>query len=285
MHILITGASGFIGQELTTALVLSSEDIHLTITDIVEPQIPTASTSSSHRITTIKSDLTSPDSVSTLLHKAFDAIYLLHGIMSGGSESDLDLGLRVNVDSFRLTLDTLRKNHPGTTVVFPSSLAVYGPTSTGELVSESTCPIPQSSYGSEKLIVETLINDYSRRGLIDGRIARLPTVIVRPGKPTAAASSFASGIVRESLKGEKNILPVEENLAMWVCSPQTVVKNLLAIRTVPKEKFGTSRTVCLPGQTVTVKQILDALEAVGGKETRALVEKKRDTEVERIVKR
>jgi len=145
-------------------------------------------------------------------------------------------------------------------------------------------PAPAEQLWRAETYHETLLNDYSRRGLLDGRIARLPTVIVRPGKPSAAASSFASGIVRESLMGERNVLPVEEELEMWVCSPQIVVKNLIAIRNIPKETFGKSRVVCLPGQTVTVRQILDALEEVGGKEKRALVEKRRDPVNEDIVK-
>jgi nucleoside-diphosphate-sugar epimerase len=285
MHILITGASGFIGQALTTALLTSLPDLHLTITDIVEPCIPDASSKDSHRITTLKSDLTSPSSVDAVLSKSYDTIYLLHGIMSSGAEANLELGLAVNVDSFRLILDVLRKEHKGTMVIFPSSLAVYGPTSADETVSEKTCPIPQSSYGTQKLIVETLLNDYSRRGLLDARIARLPTVMVRPGTPTAAASSFASGIIRESLKGEKNVLPVDEKLAMWVCSPKIVVENLVKLRSVGKERFGLSRVVCLPGQVVSVGEILDVLEEVGGKEARELVEKKRDETIERIVGR
>lgn len=101
-------------------------------------------------------------------------------------------------------------------------------------------------------MVETYINDFSRRGLLDGRIVRLPTVIVRPGAPSAAASSFASGIVREPLKGEKSVLPVSRDLKMWVCSPETVVRNLVLVKDVPKDKFGSNRTVNLPGITITV---------------------------------
>jgi len=203
--------------------------------------------------------------------------------MSSGAESNLDLGLSVNVDSFRLILDVLRKEHKGTMVIFPSSLAVYGPTSPNEIVNERTCPIPQSSYGTQKLIVETLLNDFSRRGLLDARVARLPTVIVRPGTPTAAASSFASGIVRESLNGVKNVLPVDEGLEMWVCSPKIVVENLVRLRSVDEKKFALSRVVCLPGQVVRVSEILDVLEDFGGKEARGLVEKKRDESIEKIV--
>lgn len=280
--ILITGAGGFIGASLTTALISSNLGLTLTVTDITAP--PT----SSPRVTSIASNLTDASSVQSLLSTSYDAIYLLHGIMSSGSEANLPLSTQVNIDSFRLILQTLIIDHPGTKVIFPSSLAVYGPCSdTDELVCETTCPLPQSSYGTQKLVIETLINDYSRRGLLDGRIARLPTVIVRPGAPTAAASSFASGIVREPLQGIKSSLPVSEDLEMWICSPYIVVANLINLSEVPREKFAGfgSRVVCLPGQVVTVGKILNELEAVGGKEARNLVVKETDEAVETIVKR
>lgn len=281
-YILITGAGGFIGQELAVSLLASSPTIHLVLADVFQPPNP-----SSSRAESTKSDLTQPSAVSSLLSsRTWSACYLLHGIMSGGAEANLDLGLSVNIDSHRLVLDHLRVHQPGTVVVFPSSLAIYGPPNPeNPVISESTIPIPQSSYGAEKLIVETLLNDYSRRGLLDGRICRLPTVIVRPGAPSAAASSFASGIVREPLKGEGSVLPVSRDLEMWVCSPKTVVRNLVAIKDVPAEKFGANRgrTVNLPGQTVKVGQILDALRDVGGQKALDLVEEKRDAKVEAIV--
>lgn len=281
-HILITGAGGFIGQELAGALLHADPTFHLTLADVFEP-----TNLDSARATSSQVDLTKPAAVESLLgSQKWDACYLLHGIMSGGAEANLDLGLAVNLDSHRLVLDHLRKNQPGTVVIFPSSLAVYGPPSSpGEEYTEETMPIPQSSYGAEKLIIETLVNDFSRRGLLDGRVVRLPTVIVRPGAPSAAASSFASGIVREPLKGEKSILPVKKDLLMWVCSPKTVVKNLVAIKDVPKSKFGQNkgRVVNLPGQTVNVGSILEALGKVGGEKALALVEEKLDPKVEAIV--
>ncbi|KAK1982380.1 NAD-dependent epimerase/dehydratase [Colletotrichum cereale] len=287
-HILITGAAGFIGQELITALLLSSPSIHLTVTDIAMPSIPSQSFPHASRVTAVQTDLTSPGAVASLLahHSRFNAIYLLHGIMSGGAEANLELGLRVNLDSHRFVLDALRQEtspHRGTVVVFPSSLAVYGPAAPGQVNTESTCTTPQSSYGAQKLMVETLLGDYSRRGLLDGRVVRLPTVIVRPGAPSAAASSFASGIVRESLKGEENVLPVRPELAMWVCSPRTVVGNLVAVKDISRDQFGLSRVVNLPGVTVTVADILDALEIIGGTEARGLVREERNPQIEAIV--
>ena len=279
-RILITGGNGFVGQDLLEALILSDPDVHVTVTDLVYPPIPAATGPYDRRITSLCADFTTPEGVSNTFTRRFDTVYILHGLMSGGAEANLDLGLKVNVDSVRNVLDYLRKNYSGTKVVFTSSCAVYGKE---ELVTEATLPVPQTSYGSEKLIIELLVNDFSRRGLLDGRIVRLPTVIVRPGEPSAAASSFASGIVRESLKGIPNILPVPKSTEMWVCSPRTVVQNLIKIKDVPASAFGASRIVNLPGITVTVQQILDALEEVGGKEAVALVKEERDDKIEGIV--
>ncbi|KAH6668090.1 NAD dependent epimerase/dehydratase [Plectosphaerella plurivora] len=277
-EILITGGAGFIGQALVSALLAADSSLKVTLTDVVQPPVPAGQES---RVTSLKADLTDPSAVASLLDRRFAAVYVLHGLMSGGAEANLDLGLRVNVDSVRVILDRLRASHPGTVVVFASSCAVYGK---ADPVRElETLPQPKSSYGAEKLIVELLLNDYSRRGLLDGRIVRLPTVIVRPGAPSAAASSFASGIVRESLQGVKNVLPVARDLEMWVCSPATVVKNLVKVKDVPAEKLGGTRIVNLPGITVTVQEILDALEQVGGKEALGYLEEKRDPAIEAIV--
>ncbi|KAI0012130.1 NAD-dependent epimerase/dehydratase [Xylariaceae sp. FL0662B] len=282
-NILITGAAGFIGQELAEALIESSSTVKLTITDVIEPSIPHSSSQHKSRITAVKCDLTDPSVIETLLATPFTAVYLLHGLMSGGAEANMELGWRVNWDSHRGILDYLRRHLPGTVVIFPSSLAVYGPSAPGCVTSEDTCPMPQSSYGAQKLMVETYLNDFSRRGLLDGRIVRLPTVIVRPGAPSAAASSFASGIVREPLRGEKSVLPVSRDLEMWVCSPGTVVRNLVYVKDVPREAFGITRVVNLPGITVTVDQILQALQEVGGDKARNLVEEARDPKIEAIV--
>lgn len=283
-HILITGAGGFIGQELVAPLLASSPDTHVTITDLAEPPVPQAAADQARRITSLAADLTSPDAVDRLVRpRRFEAVYLLHGLMSSGSEADLELGLRVNVDSARSVLDALRRLWPGTKVIFTSSCAVYGPCDR-PITEAGVVPQPLSSYGAEKLIVELLLNDFSRRGLLDGRIVRLPTIMVRPGKPTAAASSFASGIVRESLQGIPNILPVPRDVGMWICSPATVIKNLIKVKEIPGGEFGGSRIVNLPGITVTVQDILDAVEQVGGEEAVRLVREEEDEALCRIVK-
>lgn len=204
--------------------------------------------------------------------------------MSSGSEANLDLGLSVNFESVRTLLDTIRAQRPGIKVIFTSSCAVYGRAAVANVATETDIvAMPESSYGTQKLMIEFLINDYSRRGLIDGRTVRLPTVFVRAGAPTAAASSFVSGIVREPVKGVAAELPVDPSIGIWLTSPRTLAANLVHAVKVPAEAFGHFRQVLLPGYTATSGEILEALEKVAGRETRALVTEKRDEATERIV--
>ncbi|KAK6865911.1 hypothetical protein PG995_002439 [Apiospora arundinis] len=282
-HILVTGAAGFIGQLLATALLESSTELYLTLTDVIEPPIPSAASQYASRITTTKSDLTDTQAIASLFSTRFTTVYLLHGLMSGAAEAQYELGWKVNWDSHRAILDHLSIHNPGVVAIFTSSLAVYGPASPSEVITEMTGALPRSNYGTQKLMVETYLNNLSRKGLVDGRTVRLPTVIVRPGAPSAAASSFASGIVREPLKGERSVLPVPRDLEVWVCSPQTVVKNLVRVKDVENYVFGITRTVNLPGIVVTVQDILDALEAVGGREALSLIDETPDPEVNAIV--
>jgi nucleoside-diphosphate-sugar epimerase len=283
MNILITGAGGFIGQRLAAALMIDPTVQSLTLTDVREPKVPSVSKTAC-RVTAVAADLTQLSVCRSLIEKAFTHVFLLHGIMSGAAEANLELGLKVNVDSMRYLLDQLRQIRPPVRVVFPSSLAVFGPTAEDTVVDESTLPMPQSSYGAQKQMCEILVNDFSRRGLLDGRIVRLPTIIVRPGQPTGAASSFCSGIIREPLNGISSVLPVSKDLKLWVCSTRTVIRNLIVARDVPASAFGSgSRITNLPGITVSVREMLSALEQVGGKKALDLVEEKPDEAIARIV--
>lgn len=162
--------------------------------------------------------------------------------------------------------------------IFTSSLAVYGGP-LPEIVNSSTIATPEGAYGTGKLVAELLVNEYTRRGFIDGRILRLPTIVVRPGVPSAATSAFISGIIREPLHGEQAICPVgdsfdspELQLAAWVCSPQTVIRNFVIAKSIPADKFlKHTRAVYLPGFTTTVKQELEALAEVAGKKALDLI--------------
>ncbi|KAK7063381.1 putative nucleoside-diphosphate-sugar epimerase protein [Favolaschia claudopus] len=286
-HILITGAAGFVAQQLTSALLAAAPDYHLTLTDIVSPSSPDPS-----RTTSIQADLTDPAEVASLLSSQapWHAIYALHGVMSSTSESHLELGYKVNLDAHRHIYDYLLAHpspSPKVKVIFTSSCAIYGPPSTAgptRTFTEHTLPLPQTSYGTQKLMIEALLTDYTRRGILDARIARLPSVVVRAGAPTGAASSWMSGILREPLNGQPSILPVDKNLDVWLCSPGTVVHNLILLKDIPEEKFQKylSRAVNLPGITVGVKEMLDVLEEVGGKEARGLVREEVDEKTEKI---
>jgi nucleoside-diphosphate-sugar epimerase len=144
--------------------------------------------------------------------------------------------------------------------------------------------MPQSSYGVQKMIGELLVGDYSRKGYLDGRAVRLPTIVVRPGKPNAAASSFASGIIREPLAGVEAICPVDAGTAMWVLSPAAAIANLLHAHELPAERWAGPRSLSLPGLTVSVHAMLDALASVGGAGARARVRMQPDARIEAIVR-
>ncbi|KAK7036708.1 hypothetical protein VNI00_011373 [Paramarasmius palmivorus] len=292
--VLITGAAGWLGGLLSGALIEDPKtpNPHFILADIVEPKTPQGA-----KAVTFKADLTDPAQIDKLFNTEFgipDTIYCLHGIMSRGSEDNFDLGLKVNIDSIREMLQAARKY--GSKVsspikfVFTSSLAVYGGP-LPEVVKPDTIATPEGAYGTGKLSSELLVNEFTRRGYVDGRIIRLPTIVVRPGVPSAATSAFISGIIREPLKGVEAICPIgdsldspELNLAAWVASPEITIKNFVIAKHVPADKFFKhTRVVCLPGFTTTVREELEALEKVAGKDALKLVKFKDDPTNRRIV--
>ncbi|KAF2747719.1 NAD(P)-binding protein [Sporormia fimetaria CBS 119925] len=286
MTILITGASGFVGRILAQHIHTIYPDTPLLLIDIETPLSP--SPTPCDHIKCLSTDLTDPTSTSDLIKThapTLRTVYILHGIMSSASESNLSLGLSVNLDSIRHLLDSLHTHTPGIKVIFTSSCAVYGRSAVTNTATEATItPFPESSYGTQKLMIEYLLNDYSRRGLLDGRIVRLPTIFVRSGKPTAAASSFVSGIVREPVHGVESEVPVDPEIGIWLASPRCLARNLVHAMEVEKVRFGSHRTVLLPGFTACSREILECLEKVAGREVRERVREKRDEGIERIVR-
>lgn len=211
-----------------------------------------------------------------------DALFHLAAVVSAGAEADFDLGMRVNVDGMRAVLEVCRRQRVPPRLVFTSSVAAFG----GDLpdvVLDSTAATPQSSYGTQKVIGELLVNDYTRKGFIDGRTIRLPTIVVRPGKPNRAASGFMSSILREPLNGEPAVCPVLPEARMWILSPQRAVDALIRAMELSGAELGVNRTINAPGITVSVAQALAALERAAGKETGALVRIERDASIEKIV--
>ncbi|RMD43119.1 hypothetical protein DV735_g1977, partial [Chaetothyriales sp. CBS 134920] len=279
MKILVTGAGGFIGQFLAREL-LNDPSHQLILTDVVEFSVPRGSKHPKNA-TVVKADLSEDRSVVT---SDLNAIYLFHGIMSAGSEANFDLGLKVNLDVTRAVLDDIRRICPGIRVIYSSSLAVYG-RPFPDVMTEDVFPTPEGSYGAQKLICEVLINDMTRRGLIDGFILRFPTISVRPGKPTAAASSFISGIIREPLARTECVLPIKDrSFPSWVCSPRTLISNLIHTLSVPSDALPShKRAVNAPGRLATIQDMLDALEKVAGKEFLQYVKEEHDEALAKIL--
>lgn len=283
MRILITGAAGFIGQLVAKKLLEDRKAAHsLILTDIIEPPTPTNIHSSSN-VQAIKADLcTQSEAVVT---KDIEAAFVFHGIMSSGAEADFDLGMKANFDATRALLETIRKTCPGARVIYASSQAVYNNSVTLP-VTESQMPTPETSYGAEKMMCEYLITEYTRRGFIDGISLRFPTVCVRPGKPTAAASSFISGMIREPMNGVKCVIPLEDKQwRHWLCSPRILVQNLIYAAT----RFDTNRlakfdrAINFPGIGVSIQDMMDSLERVGGKDKLALLEMKEQEDLKKIL--
>ena len=281
MHILITGGAGFIGQILAKEL-LNDPSHKITLTDIIEPPIPKG-TKYPQNAKSIKADLL--EGADNLVDKSLDAVYAFHGIMSSGAEENFDLGMSVNIDATRSLLEALRKTCPGVRVIYSSSQAVYGQP-LPEVVTDDITPTPQSSYGAEKIVCETLINEYTRRQFINGFTLRFPTISIRPGKPTAAASSFLSGMIREPLNGKESVIPTEDrSFRSWLCSPKTLVHNLILILSLPPDAVSPHiRQINVPGICVSIQEMMDALEKVGGKDKLAFLKEKGDPALIAILK-
>ena len=282
MHVLITGAAGFLGQRLARRLLKNSEIKHLTLADLTLPPFPNPTRHENCIVTCLTADLSDSAASQALVTKDITAVYHLAAVVSAQAEANFDLGMAVNCDGTRHLLEAVRYQAPGAQFIFASSLAVFGgdlpPVVTGQTVVQ-----PQSSYGTEKAVCELWISDYSRKGFIDGRVLRLPTVCIRPGKPNAAASSFASSIIREPLQGEMAVCPVDPTLSLWLSSPGAVVNNLAHTLTLKTEQFAHSRTLNLPGITVTVQSMIDDLEAVAGKAAAQRIRYQVDPAISQIV--
>ena len=290
MKILITGGAGFVGARLARTLLARGTLAGRALGQVVLADQAGAPAD-------LLADARVQERVGPLLaHCAalrdqdFDGVFHLASAVSGECEADFDLGLRSNLDSTRALLDALRARVEAgakpTRLVFSSSVAVFGPDPALPLpdrVADDTIPAPQTSYGTHKLICEHLVADYTRKGYIDGRAARLMTVTVRPGRPNGAASSFFSGIIREPLAGVEALCPVSPDVCHPVSSPQRTVQGLVAVFEASREAFVGRSALNLPALNVSVQQMLDALAAVAGPQVRALVRFEPDARIQGIV--
>ncbi|TIQ38644.1 MAG: SDR family oxidoreductase [Mesorhizobium sp.] len=285
MRILITGAAGMVGRKLIARLAkdgalcgrkITALDLH----DIVPPQAPVLA---GVEVSIHTGDLSEPGATATLVASHPDVIFHLAGIVSGEAEANFDLGYRVNLDGTRALFDAVRLAAFAPRLVFTSSIAVFG-APFPDVIPDEFHPTPLTSYGTQKLISEALLADYSRRGFFDGIGIRLPTICVRPGKPNKAASSFFSGIIREPLSGQEAILPVPRTVLHTHASPRSAVNFLIHAAEIDGDRVGPRRNLTMPGVAVTVGEQIEALERIAGAEVAKRIREQPDDTIWAIVK-
>lgn len=288
MHVLILGAAGMIGRKLSVALAeagrIGDRTLEkLTLVDVSSPSVPDGFTGQAE---CLAMDFATPEAAESLAAMRADVIFHLAAIVSGEAERDFEKGYRVNLDGTRYLFEAIRmegqRQAYAPRLVFASSVAVYG-APLPDPIPEDFLLAPASSYGTQKAICELLLNDYTRRGIFDGIGVRLPTIVIRPGKPNAAASSFFSGILREPLAGQPAILPVSDKIKHWFASPKSAVGFLIHAATIDATEVGQRRNLNMPGVAATVADEIAALRRVAGDEAVELIRREHDEDVERLV--
>lgn len=287
MRIVITGGAGFLGTSLARAILargslVDARGATRPVREIVLLDIAAPPELRDPRVRTIAGDLADPAIIERAVTRDTDSVFHLAVVASGQAEADFDLGMRVNLDATRLLLERCRKLAAPPKFLFTSSIAVFG----GPLpdpVPDDAPLTPQASYGVQKAIGEHLVYDMTRKGFLDGRSLRLPTVTVRPGRPNKAASSFASGIIREPLSGVDAVCPVRPETRMWVQSPRAAIANIIIGHEAPASAFAHTRSVNVPGISVAVGDMVAALRKVAGDAVADRVKWRLDPAIDRIV--
>jgi D-erythronate 2-dehydrogenase len=295
-NVLVTGGAGFLGTRLARQLLAAGtigvagaapQPIsRLTVADRVAPPPDLAADARVGVLCGELSDLLAGRGAGAEAVAAADVVFHLAAAVSGECEADFDLGMAANLRATHVLLESCRSGAASPVVVFASSLAVFGASPEHPLpavVDDQTMPNPQSSYGAQKVICEQLLADYTRKGFLLGRAVRLMTVSVRPGRPNAAASSFLSGIIREPLAGQRAVCPVAPQTAVALASPASAVRGLLRAATASEQDWGDRSPVNLPALSVTVGEMVDALERVAGPEVSGLIDWIPDPAVAAIV--
>ena len=286
MHILITGAAGMIGRKLTARLAkegsLNGQTIdRLTLIDVVAPEKPAGFGGTA---TATTADLSAAGAAAEALAGRPDVIFHLAGVVSGEAETDFEKGYRVNLDGTRALLEAIRAVGGGykPKVIFTSSIAVFG-APFPEAIADDFHLTPLTSYGTQKAMCELLLADYTRRGILEGVGIRLPSIVVRPGKPNKAASGFFSGIIREPLAGQEAILPVADSVLHWHASPRSAVGFLIHAAGLTRAQLGSRINLTMPGVCCTVGEQIAALRRIAGDPVAARIRRAPDELVERIV--
>ena len=284
MRVLILGGGGMVGQKLAHKLEsegLDGAPVRLTLHDMAFPE---GGAGTDRRV----GNLSTAAEGAALAAERFDLIYYLASIVSGEAETNFDLGWQVNLWPMWHFLEALRAQHRATggayvpKLVFTSSIAVFGGPYPDK-IGDDFLTSPQTSYGAQKASCELLIQDFSRKGFIDGMAVRLPTICVRPGKANLAASSFFSGIIREPLNGQEAILPVPDTVRHWHASPRSAAGFLAHAATLDTARLENRRALNLPGVSCTVAEQIEALRDVAGNNVVALIKPQPDAAIARIV--
>lgn len=291
MKVVITGGTGFVGSLLARKLCeLSrlrgasgkSEEIQeIVLFDMVLPEQRPGGID--ERVRLMAGEIDDARMVQSVIDRKDISVFHLASVLSGGGEQDFDLAMRVNLRGNLNVLEAARALGSRPKVVFASSIAVFGGSGMPKTVGDFTKQTPQTTYGTTKAIGELLVNDYTRKGFIDGRSARLPTIIIRPGKPNKAASSFASGVFREPLSGVECVLPVGEDTIMPVSGYRTIVEGFIKLHEADGEALGDDRAITFPGINASVADMIKSLKRVAGNKPLGPIRFERDPIIERIV--
>jgi nucleoside-diphosphate-sugar epimerase len=275
----VTGAAGFLGTRLIRTILSSGSPFPSTAAIVAADTA--ACPVADERVDSRTGSITDSAFVASIAEDG-DVVFHLAAVLSGQSEAEFDLGMRVNVEATHALLEAFRALDTRPRFVFASSVAVFG----GKLpdpVPDDMALWPQSSYGTEKAIAELLVSDYSRRGYVDGISCRLPTVAIRPGKPNSALSSFVSGIIREPLAGVEAVCPVPLDTPLWITSPDVVIANLIHAARIDTSRLEARRAVNLPGISVTPAEMLASLDRLAGSSVRNRVRCELDHQMMRVV--
>ena len=289
MKVVITGGGGFIGRKLAHRILAlgaltgpSGPAEAVTELVLFDAVAPPDGEFTDDRVRAVVGDITDAGLVAEVIDKDTDSVFHLAAVVSAGAEADFDLGYQVNLEGTRNVLEAARAANGTPRLVFASSLAVYGgdvPDTVGDLT-----PItPETSYGAQKVMGEYLITDYSRKGYINGRAMRLPTIVVRPGKPNKAASGFASGIIREPLNGVDMVCPVTPESRMAIMSPRTVVECFMHMHELDATKLGANRAILLSGFSVSMGAAAAAVNNLETNRTRGKITFEVDPATQAIV--
>lgn len=289
MKLLITGAGGMIGRKLaerlaTDAALAGQPLTALYLVDVQQPPEPKGD--GTFRIDGRVVDVTLATNAAALVAERPDVIIHLAAVVSGEAEQDFRKGYRVNFDGTRNLLDAIHAAHEKDgycpRFVFASSVAVFGQPFP-DMIGRGQALTPLTSYGTQKAMAELLIADHARRGHIEGITVRLPTIVIRPGKPNAAASGFFSSILREPIAGKEAVLPVEESVRHWFASPRAAIGFLVHAAALPVEKLGPHESLDMPGVSATIGEMIEALERVVGPEAVALIKHEKDSAIAAMI--